>query len=751
MSRFPADWPQPGPIDLSLHDLPHRSSTTEWWYMNTHFQSADGRRLSLFAAFFRIVKGRHPETKAPEYAHSVTWAISDLDRKTYVSESRVDPSAPQMGLDRIKQGRGSRDPRLNRAISEILERGNVPAPDRMFDAPVFVNDRKLELDFGGARFEKQDNGTYRLQVDNKRAQVGVDLTFIPGKTPARHGDDGVVRGVSGEEMFYYFIPRCQVMGAVTLDGRTQPIVSGQGWYDHEFGGFFSDLPPGVDPTAERKEERVDIAWNWAAVQLDDGTDISAYSLVRVADGEVLHQWVIASDSDGQYRMHKDMTLTPLESWRSKRMFNDYPTRWQLSVPSEKLELSIEAAFVDQEFLTTVSKPAFWEGRTEIVGSRNGHPVTGVGYVERSGFESVHDLDEFFSAVGKEVRAEVARAIPLDLSREQAENLIAAEGRGHYVDGVDLQQLSRALLEPIRAISDRGGKSWRSYAALAACDVVGGDSRKYLQWLATAELMHVGSLIVDDVQDRSTVRRGGPAAHITYGEPLAINAGTAAYFVTERLLRTLDISPAARVRCYELYFEVMRAGHAGQALDIDSLHGMLPDVVESGDAKPLVQRVLATHRLKAGVPAGCLARMGALCGGGSEAQIDAVGTFFESLGLAFQIVDDVLNLRGFKGNLKSRGEDVTNGTITLPVATAMGRLGKAERLDLFNTLASKPTDPVVVSSVVERLETSGAIQACADQANELVESAWRAAEPLLADSISKVMLRAFGWYVLERHY
>src|ERR1700733_16056058 len=131
MSRFPADWPQPGPIDLGVHDLPHRSSTTEWWYMNSHFQSEDGRRLSLFAAFFRIVKGRNPETKQPEYAHSVTWALSDLDRKTYFSDSRVDPSAPQMGLERIKQGRGSRDPRLNRAIAEILERGNVPAPDKL--------------------------------------------------------------------------------------------------------------------------------------------------------------------------------------------------------------------------------------------------------------------------------------------------------------------------------------------------------------------------------------------------------------------------------------------------------------------------------------------------------------------------------------------------------------------------------------------------------------------------------------------
>src|SRR5207247_10518174 len=128
------------------------------------------------------------------------------------------------------------------------------------------------------------------------------------------------------------------------------------------------------------------------------------------------------------------------------------------------------------------------------------------------------------------------------------------------------------------------------------------------------------------QDHSEVRRGGPAAHITFGEPLAINAGTASYFITQRLLHTDAVSTQAKLRLYDLYFEVMRAGHAGQALDLDGLHAMLPGVADSGDSRLLESRVLATHRLKAGVPAGCLARMGAVAGGGSEAQIEAVGAF-----------------------------------------------------------------------------------------------------------------------------
>ena len=192
------------------------------------------------------------------------------------------------------------------------------------------------------------------------------------------------------------------------------------------------------------------------------------------------------------------------------------------------------------------------------------------YIERSGFEPVADLDEFFAAVGEEVRKSVATLMPLEPTHEQVRELIAADDRDQYMDGVDKQQIARSLFKPLREIADRGGKSWRSYAALACCDVVDGDSRKFVQWLAMPELMHVGSLIVDDVEDKSTVRRGGPAAHLIYGEPLAINSGTAGYFITQRLLRTSEVSPNDKLRLYDLYFEAMRAGHAGQAIDLDGL-------------------------------------------------------------------------------------------------------------------------------------------------------------------------------------
>ena len=120
-------------------------------------------------------------------------------------------------------------------------------------------------------------------------------------------------------------------------------------------------------------------------------------------------------------------------------------------------------------------------------------------------------------------APCARYCRLEFDLRSAAILVSGVERSAYVDDVDLDHLSNALIAPIRTIVDRGGKAWRSYVALACCDVVGGNSQPYIGWLAMPELMHVGSLIVDDVEDRSVVRRGGPAVHALFGEPLAINA------------------------------------------------------------------------------------------------------------------------------------------------------------------------------------------------------------------------------------
>ena len=723
----------------------------EWWYVNTQLETAAGRKYGIFAAFFRQATGRNAAGEI-EYAHSITWALSDPENERYYPVCAVDKGAVGFGLKKLDNGEGITDERVNRALREVLARGHVPLPTRMLDTePVVAHDR-LFLDYGASRFSKRPSGSYELHLYDEASGVGCDLVFAPKKPPIRHGNEGMIHGVSDELMFYYFIPRNELSGSVVVGGERSPVALGMGWYDHEFG-FVPEADPGSarpGPAKAKKTRAGATDWNWAAAQLDNGVDVTVYSITRIATGEVLDNWAIISDADGRRTQYDGVTFRALETWRSTRSFLEYPTRWRLVVPEAKLDITLEATFHDQELITVISDPAFWEGQVKVTGSQSGASVTGLGWVERKGFR-FERLDDFFSAASALVRKRVEEIMPLEPSKRQLQDLMVRVNGERCIEGLDAKQLGQALVRPVREIIDRGGKAWRSYAALACIDVVGGDSRKFLHWLAIPEVLHVGSLVVDDVEDRSEVRRGGATSHVIFGEALAINAGTAAYFIAEPPVAKDNLSAETKVRIYQLYFDGMRAGHAGQALDLSGLADGVARAVATGNVAELEARVLCVHRLKTALPAGTLARIGAILGGGTDAQIEGVGSFFEAIGLAFQIVDDVLNLRGFKGDLKSKGEDICQGKITLPVAKALGRLSGAERQALTNTLASKPQDAATVGRVIAQLEEVGAIDACVVQAREVVEAAWKRLDPLIEDSQYKVTFRAFGWYVLERHY
>jgi hypothetical protein len=195
MAGFPADWPVAGPVDLAVHDAPHGSSSTEWWYVNAHVVTASGRELSVFASFFRVAMDRD-DAGAPIYAHSLTWAISTPARGRYHAVTRVDRRAPELGLERIERGEGVRDERLRRAMREVLHKGHVPRPDRMFEGEVHVALDRLALDFDGDRFVRTEDGAWRVVIADPDGGPSFDLV-LRGLVPAvRHGDDGVVHGTT---------------------------------------------------------------------------------------------------------------------------------------------------------------------------------------------------------------------------------------------------------------------------------------------------------------------------------------------------------------------------------------------------------------------------------------------------------------------------------------------------------------------------------------------------------------------------
>lgn len=742
----PKDWPEAGEIDLNIHDLPHESSTTEWWYVNAHFTGENEKPYSMFASFFRKLLKYDEEKKEMIYAHSVTWALVDVEKKKYYANSIVDARAPEIGLDRLRKGEIVSDNRIRKAAIEMLEKGVVPYPDRLFQGEVTCDMNSLDLKYDTNSFKKLANGNYLLSLFDQEHDMAFEMELTPKRKPIRHGDNGVVYGVNAEDMFYYFIPRNDIKGNMRIKNEQIQIASGNAWYDHEFGRNRD----------ETKNENIDItkdvAWDWISVQLDNNTELSAYNLVENKTGKILGSHLILIDENSNRRQLNNFNLKTIGlEWTSTKTFQDYPTKWILEAEEVGLKLEGEAVFPEQEFATVISKPAFWEGRIQVTGTLDNKAIAGNGFVERSGFGALENLEEFFKVVSRETIKSVDFVIPHAPNQDKLSELISKKEQKHYIDGVPPEIYAKALIEPIRTIIDRGGKSWRSYAALACCDIVGGNSQEAIEWLSLPELMHVGSLIVDDVQDRSDIRRGQPSCHKIYGEPIAINAGSAAYFIGQISVYNADIEDAKKLRIYHMYFETLRAAHSGQALDLYGLDYMMDDVVENGKGDLLVQRSLAIHRLKSAAPASYLAKIGAILGDGTAEQVEGLGLYYDALGVAFQIIDDTLNLKGFKDGLKTKGEDITAGKITYPIAVGMSYLDKKDRQRLWEIVQMKTADIELLGEAIGLLDKFEVLEKCTQEATDIVNAAWKILDPLVRDSMVKLNLRAFSWYILDRTY
>ncbi|NKB18813.1 MAG: carotenoid 1,2-hydratase [Pseudanabaena sp. CRU_2_10] len=224
-------------------------------------------------------------------------------------------------------------------------------------------------------------------------------------------------------------PDCAVTGTITLDDRCLNIKEGRGWYDHEFGKL--NQKPAFDGIAQ------DIAWNWISVQLENGYEVSVYDLFdNNKDGERCGHWAIVIDPEGNWQNYSEFTFQPLKTWTSSRTFTVYPIQWQLEIPAAKLSLSVNADFPAQEFITIISKPAFWEGRVTVSGDLDCKAIAGLGFIERSNFKPIESLKEFLEAVGQETRKSIQNLLPLTPNHQQMLQLVAREDRKHYLEGLD---------------------------------------------------------------------------------------------------------------------------------------------------------------------------------------------------------------------------------------------------------------------------------------------------------------------------
>lgn len=253
---------------------------------------------------------------------------------------------------------------------------------------------------------------------------------------------------------------------------------------------------------------------------------------------------------------------------------------------------------------------------------------------------------------------------LDQLRDHAFADAGGEGGEGGEDALPFELWQRALFDPAEELLGRPGKGFRGKLTELAWRGAGaaGPVPPALPWVV--ELLHAGSLIVDDVQDDSSHRRGGPALHRMIGAPLAINTGNWMYFGALSLLGGLPLPAPLRAALTRDAITALMRCHQGQALDL-SLHvtRLLP--------RQLPAAVAATTRHKTGVLMSLAARLGAAASGAELARVAAIARFGEELGVGLQMLDDLGGIAA-PGRRDKGLEDLCAGRPTWPWAWLAGK-------------------------------------------------------------------------------
>jgi len=255
-------------------------------------------------------------------------------------------------------------------------------------------------------------------------------------------------------------------------------------------------------------------------------------------------------------------------------------------------------------------------------------------------------------------------------------------------------LSRWVADPLQARAPAGlgeamryavldgGKRLRPLLVMAACEATGGQPQAALRAACAVELIHAYSLVHDDMpcMDNDVLRRGKPTVHVKFGQAQALLAGDALQALAFELLTPEDEFDAATqaLLCRQLARAAGCQGMAGgQAIDLASV-GLPLDSAQLHEM----------HRLKTGALLQASVMMGAACGAAPAPALQALRDYGEAVGLAFQVVDDILDVTADAATLgKTVGKDAAQDKPTFVSLMGLQASSDYARQLLAQALAS----------------------------------------------------------------
>ena len=303
----------------------------------------------------------------------------------------------------------------------------------------------------------------------------------------------------------------------------------------------------------------------------------------------------------------------------------------------------------------------------------------------------------FSKLGQSLTAKEI----LDLVQDDLQKVESEIGLESMASGTVVSTISQHL-------NGNGGKRLRPILLLLSAKLVGNTNPSCIHLGAVVEMIHTATLVHDDIIDVAETRRGKPSTNILWGNHTSVLAGDWLYMqafqiaLRERNFHVLDILIALTQSMVE-----------GELVQLDRIGKV--NVTEA-DYMELIDRKTA------GLFSAC-ARLGVVAGGGSDEQEQKLGDFAWNLGMAFQLIDDVLDFTARENVLgKPVGGDLREGKVTLPVIYALQSCTASERHLIEQVVTERSYSQAPFDSVLSILEQSGGIERARERASAFSDKA-----------------------------
>ncbi|MCL4389278.1 polyprenyl synthetase family protein [Candidatus Marsarchaeota archaeon] len=351
------------------------------------------------------------------------------------------------------------------------------------------------------------------------------------------------------------------------------------------------------------------------------------------------------------------------------------------------------------------------------------------------------LTEYLKRMAKSVDAKLEEVLKREASEQYLSNLLGRSGYKY-----DTEAITKSIFEPAWYLLDKGGKRLRAVLMLTVIDALGKNPADFIEFSLIPEVIHNGTLVHDDIEDGSKERRGYPCVHTAFGLDIALNLGDFMYyFPIIALIDTKKIDERIKNRILVIYGREMTRIAIGQATDL-AWHDNLVDPHSITEEKYL-QMVFG----KTGTLSSMAAQFaGAICEA-DESTMKALARFGATLGVAFQIQDDLLNIipSGVSESKGGVGDDITEGKMTLFVIYAMGHAPKKEGERLIEILKMHTPDKKLIDEAIYIIKRSGAIEYAKELQRQFVTDAWEGIDKSLKDSDAKARLKEILQFVAGR--